>query len=172
MAHEIEVQRATAAGQIPRTADIRRWAGAALSLVDGPCGVAVRIVDGREGRGLNRRYRGIDRSTNVLSFPAERPAALVEELDCRPLGDVVLCAPRVVREAREQGKPACDHWAHLTMHGVLHLLGHDHQTRAEARRMESLERRLLAGLGIPDPYAPRQGVLQKQRDSGTKLERG
>ncbi len=97
---------------------------------------------------LNRRYRDRDYATNVLSFPAELPAGLQLPL----LGDIVICAPVVAREAGEQGKKLRNHYAHLTVHGVLHLLGHEHQHDTEAERMEKLERSILARLGIADPY--------------------
>ena len=116
--------------------------------------LTVRIVGREEGCRLNERFRGLAGPTNVLSFPFHAPpgAPAADEL-----GDVVLCAPVVNREAREQGKPRGDHWAHLVVHGVLHLLEYDHDTPAAARRMEGLERRILAGLGVPDPYEPRDG---------------
>jgi probable rRNA maturation factor len=106
------------------------------------------LVDEPESRALNERYRGKDRPTNVLSFPAELP----EELDIPLLGDIVICAPLVAEEASSQGKPVEAHWAHLVVHGVLHLLGHDHQLESEAREMEALEVELLASLGFPNPY--------------------
>ena len=108
----------------------------------------ILIVDARSGRRFNREFRGRDYATNVLSFPYEAAAGVHSGL----LGDLVICAPVVAREAREQGKHARDHFAHMTIHGVLHLLGHDHESDAEAERMEALERRILATLGIDDPY--------------------
>jgi probable rRNA maturation factor len=110
--------------------------------------VAIRIVDADEGRALNLQYRGRDYATNVLSFPADLPPGLNLPL----IGDLVICAPVVAREAAEQGKKPADHWAHLTIHGTLHLLGYDHIEEAEAEAMEGLETRVLAGLGIADPY--------------------
>jgi len=97
---------------------------------------------------LNRTYRGKDGATNVLSFPAELP----EGVDCGLLGDVVICAPIVQTEAAEQQKTEHQHWAHLTIHGTLHLLGFDHQEEAEAQTMEQLEVAILTNLGFPDPY--------------------
>ena len=110
--------------------------------------LAVRIVDEGEGRALNARWRNRDRPTNVLSFRADLPP----EIELPLLGDLVLCAPVVLREAAEQGKRARDHWAHLVIHGVLHLLGMDHQDDFEAEVMERREREILATLGIDDPY--------------------
>ena len=106
------------------------------------------VVNAREGRRYNRQFRGKDYATNVLSFPY---APLPGEKSTL-LGDLVICAPVVAREAGEQGKPVRNHYAHLAIHGVLHLLGYDHQVELEAQRMEALERRVLAGLGIADPY--------------------
>ena len=110
--------------------------------------VNILVVDFDAGRRFNRQYRHKDYATNVLSFPWEQAPGDRSRL----LGDLVICAPVVAREAAEQGKRPREHWAHLTIHGVLHLLGHDHETPAEARRMEALEIRILAGLGIRNPY--------------------
>jgi probable rRNA maturation factor len=115
--------------------------------------VNILIVDAREGRAFNRRYRGRDYATNVLSFPYEPLHGEKTGL----LGDLVICAPVVAREAREQGKAARDHYAHMAIHGVLHLLGHDHEDDADAGRMEALERSILAELGIADPYRVAEG---------------
>ena len=111
--------------------------------------VNLRIVDTREGRHFNRQFRAKDYATNVLGFPYEPLPGEKTTL----LGDLVICAPVVRREAAEQGKRPRDHYAHLTIHGVLHLLGYDHETDAQAQRMEGLERRILAGIGIADPYS-------------------
>jgi probable rRNA maturation factor len=127
---------------VPAGRLLRRWARAAL---DGAGGgeLTLRIVGARESRTLNRRFRGRDRPTNVLSFPYDAPGLL---------GDVVICAPVVNREAREQRKPPVAHWAHMVMHGVLHLRGYDHETPRDAEKMESRERDLLGACGFPDPY--------------------
>jgi probable rRNA maturation factor len=122
----------------------RPWARLAAGGRDGELGI--RIVGAAEGRALNARWRGRDRPTNVLSFPA------AASLRPRQLGDLVVCAPVVAREAREQGKALAAHWAHMIVHGTLHLLGFDHVRAADARRMEGRERALLARLGIADPY--------------------
>jgi len=111
--------------------------------------LVVRIVDVAEMTALNHRYRGKSGVTNVLSFPYETLPGVTSGL----LGDVVICAPVAAAEAVRQGKSLEAHWAHLVMHGVLHLQGYDHHDDSEARRMETLEARLLAGLGFADPYA-------------------
>ena len=145
---DLDLQIVSAARGIPSGEDFRRWVSAALGPEAEDWELTVRVVDELEARVLNRDYRGRDYATNVLSFPAELPPGV----DLPLLGDLVLCAPVVAREAAEQGKAAADHWAHLTVHGVLHLLGHDHEEDAQAAMMEDLERRVLAGLGIADPY--------------------
>jgi len=145
----IAVQYAAPRRGVPAAASLRRWADAALA--GRPGDVTLRVVGRAEGRTLNKRYRGRDYATNVLSFPVE---ALPD--GSRPVrGDLVLCAPVIAREAREQGKPAAAHWAHMVVHGCLHLGGYDHQQDAEASAMEGEERRILAKLGYPDPYQER-----------------
>ncbi|HET6545559.1 MAG TPA: rRNA maturation RNase YbeY [Rhodanobacteraceae bacterium] len=135
---------------VPSATSFRRWVDAALAGAgrSRPAELAIRVVGTREGRALNRRYRAKDYATNVLSFPAELPEGIAAPL----IGDLVICAPVVTREAAAQGKRVRDHYAHLTIHGVLHLLGHDHEEPREAARMEALEVRILARLGIHDPY--------------------
>lgn len=136
---------------LPSSASFRRWAEAALrgARRRRRTDLAIRIVDHAEGLTLNHDYRGRDYATNVLSFPAEPPPGVSYAL----IGDLAICAPVVQREAAEQGKSARDHWAHLTIHGVLHLLGYDHLEEGEAEVMETLETRVLARLGIANPYA-------------------
>ena len=136
---------------VPASASFARWVAAALhgARRRKSTEVAIRIVDADEGRNLNRDYRGKDYATNVLSFPAELPPGV----DLPLIGDLAICAPVVAREAAEQGKKPRDHWAHLTVHGTLHLLGYDHIEDTEAEAMETLEKRILASLGIADPYA-------------------
>jgi probable rRNA maturation factor len=135
---------------LPAPASFRRWVEAALRGAKRrkSTELAIRIVDAEEGLALNRDYRGKDYATNVLSFPVELPPGVALPL----IGDLAICAPVVLREAAEQGKLPRDHWAHLTIHGVLHLLGYDHIVDAEAEAMEALETRILAGLGVADPY--------------------
>jgi probable rRNA maturation factor len=147
----VAVSYALPRASLPAAVSFRRWVAAALrgAKYRKHAEVAIRIVDADEGRALNRDYRGKDYATNVLSFPAELPPAMKLPL----LGDLAICAPVVQCEADEQGKLARDHWAHMTVHGTLHLLGYDHIEDAEAEAMEALETRVLAGLGIADPYA-------------------
>ena len=136
---------------IPSPASFRLWVEAALRGAKRrkATELSIRIVGADEGRALNRDYRGKDYATNVLSFEAGLPP----ELKLPLIGDMVICAPVVAREAAEQGKRVRNHWAHLTVHGALHLLGYDHIVATEAEAMEALETRILAGLGIADPYA-------------------
>jgi probable rRNA maturation factor len=147
---ELTVQYATEKPWVPSRRQLERWAGAAL-----PSGahhdLTVRIVGGGESRSLNRRYRRRDKPTNVLSFPA----TLASVDGRRPLGDLVVCAPVVSREARHQRKEREAHWAHMIVHGTLHLLGYDHERARDAQRMERREIRILSTLGVPNPYVPR-----------------
>ncbi|HNC69405.1 MAG TPA: rRNA maturation RNase YbeY [Pseudomonadales bacterium] len=144
----ISVDCASSAAAIPAARSIRTWVRAALDSDHTDAEICVRIVDEAEMRDLNARYRSRDCTTNVLSFPAELPPAV----DVPLLGDIVVCAPVVAREAAEQHKPARAHWAHMLVHATLHLLGHDHERAREAARMEALETRILATLKFPDPY--------------------
>ncbi|MHB8404740.1 MAG: rRNA maturation RNase YbeY [Gammaproteobacteria bacterium] len=144
----VTLQTATQTKTLPSDADFERWIGVALAGRRESAELTVRIVDEDEGARLNHRYRHKDYPTNVLSFPAQ----LLKGVESALLGDLVICAPLVMREAAEQGKPAEAHWAHLTIHGTLHLIGYDHESASQAEEMESLETALLAGLGYPDPY--------------------
>jgi probable rRNA maturation factor len=145
----VTVQNAAGRTTVPPPAQMRKWARSALG-ADVRGELTVRIVDENESAALNARYRGKKGPTNVLSFRAEPPAAADELL---PFGDVVICAAVVEREAREQGKPAAAHWAHMVVHGALHLQGYDHESSREAAVMEARERELLSDLGFPDPYS-------------------
>jgi len=149
---ETSVSYAISRAGVPAAVSFRRWATAALAGHPDEAQLAIHLVDIEQGRALNRDYRHKDYPTNVLSFPTERPPGLPENVPFPELGDLVLCAPVVAREAREQGKPLQAHYAHLTVHGVLHLLGWDHENQTEAEAMEQREREILAGLGIADPY--------------------
>jgi probable rRNA maturation factor len=146
---------------LPSAARVTAWARAATGARGRGGEIAVRVVGLAEGRRLNLVWRGRDYATNVLSFPvpagaAASPRGAVRGLPRRGrrrfLGDIVLCAPVLAREAKQQGKAPLAHWAHLVVHGCLHLLGYDHERPTDARRMERRERRVLAGLGFPDPY--------------------
>ena len=145
----------------PRARDIATWAGTAIGRRASGGELGVRVVGSAESRRLNARYRGKDKPTNVLSFPpapfpggvAGAPAAgRPQNGDSRPLGDLVICAQVVRSEAREQGKPLQAHWAHLVVHGTLHLIGYDHEREAEAKRMERREIAVLRRLGFANPY--------------------
>ncbi|MGH8294144.1 MAG: rRNA maturation RNase YbeY [Steroidobacteraceae bacterium] len=156
---QVDVQRRVRSWA-PRARDITAWAGAAIGrrAADGELGV--RVVGSAESRRLNARYRGNDKPTNVLSFPpAPLPAGTLAGRarragpgGSRPLGDLVICAQVVRSEAREQRKPLEAHWAHLVVHGALHLIGYDHERQAEAKRMERREIAVLRGLGFANPY--------------------
>lgn len=154
---DVAVGYATARAGVPAATSFRRWVAAAAEGRIREADIAIRIVGEDEGRSLNRHYRGKDYATNVLSFPGELPEGvkLPKGVTLPLMGDIVLCAPVVAREAAEQAKPALHHYAHLTVHGVLHLLGMDHQDEREAECMERLEREILAALGIDDPYRVR-----------------
>ncbi len=145
---QVDVQTATAE-PVPEEEDIRRWITAALTDRSRDTEITVRLVDHDEMATLNQSYRGKSGPTNVLSFPADLPA----DLELPLLGDIVICAPVVLREATDQHKPSAAHWAHLTVHGTLHLLGYDHIDEGEAVAMEALETAILATLDYPCPYS-------------------
>jgi len=147
MSIDVDVQRASRQSFIPSDASLRSWVEAVLGN-RGEATLTIRAVNRAESAELNQRYRSKKGPTNVLSFPADLPP----EVGLHLLGDLVICAPLVAEEARAQGKDVQAHWAHLVIHGVLHLLGYDHQTEPETRDMESRETVLLASLGYPDPY--------------------
>ena len=149
----VTVQNASPGAAVPARQELERWARSALA--EGVTGeVTVRIVGESESADLNSRYRGKQGATNVLSFAADgcnaAPAAAGELL---PFGDLVICAAVVEREASEQGKTPAAHWAHIVVHGALHLQGYDHESVRDATIMEARERALLAELGFPDPYS-------------------
>ena len=147
---ELDLQVASQAADLPSAAQFRAWCEIALRQRTADSELTIRLVDESEGLELNHTYRQRDYATNVLSFPADVPDGL---LDIPLLGDLVICVPVLEREALEQDKTPEAHWAHLVIHGCLHLLGYDHIDDAEAEEMEALERTLLAELGHPDPYA-------------------
>jgi probable rRNA maturation factor len=161
----VTVQLASPRRGVPHTRSLSRWANAAYGHRRGARGgleraLTIRIVGAAESRRLNRTWRGKDKPTNVLSFPADPP---LHDMQARAgrgrgsepaeLGDLAICAAVVAREAREQGKPVQAHWAHMVIHGVLHLLGYDHEHDREAEVMEAREVQLLAQLGYANPYA-------------------
>jgi probable rRNA maturation factor len=144
---QVDIQTACSE-PVPEEEDIRRWIEAALSSHREEAEVSVRLVDEAEMTGLNANYRQQQKPTNVLSFPAQLPEGVPLPL----LGDIVVCAAVVAREAEEQHKPADAHWSHMLVHGSLHLLGYDHIAEDEAQIMESLETGILQTLGYPCPY--------------------
>jgi probable rRNA maturation factor len=152
MSVEVEVQRISKSENIPQDEQFQLWAEAVLTENHNDSSVVIRLVDEQEAQQLNLRYRDKDYATNVLSFPADLPAGLPAEIRDSQLGDLLLCVAVVKREALEQHRSESDHWAHLTIHGILHLLGYDHLQSEEALVMETLETDLLAKLGISDPY--------------------
>ncbi|MGY0218086.1 rRNA maturation RNase YbeY [Endozoicomonadaceae bacterium StTr2] len=151
----IDLQIASDNKALPTEVQLESWASAAITAADADtetsrdeAEISIRIVDTEEGAELNLQWRNKDYATNVLSFPSDLPP----ELNLPLLGDLVVCAPVVEREAKEQNKALEAHWAHMIIHGTLHLLGFDHIEDSEAEEMESLETAILAGLGYPDPY--------------------
>jgi len=147
MAIVVELQNPAALESIPREQQFQEWIIAALQKPFAQLEQTVRIVDEEESRNLNRHFRGIDSPTNVLAFPSD-----TELLDYDCLGDLIICAPVVIAEAEAQGKTGEAHWAHLVVHGMLHLQGFDHQNDKQARQMEVLEIRILDTLGYTNPY--------------------
>jgi len=153
----IDLLNASGTKDIPLKRQFKHWAMAAMNAIPSErprCQLSIRLVDEEESADLNSRYRHKQGATNILSFPAPPglPAAL--------LGDLAICTQVVLREAQAQGKTADAHWAHMTVHGVLHLNGYDHEETAEATVMEALESGILQQLGYPDPYAPDQLRLE------------
>ncbi|MFQ5487541.1 MAG: rRNA maturation RNase YbeY [Gammaproteobacteria bacterium] len=154
----VDIQYACDAAQpVPAEEDIRAWVDTALAGRRDSAQLTVRIVAAEESRQLNETYRRKQGPTNVLSFSFEEPELLQPPL----LGDVVICAAIVASEAQAQGKAPDAHWAHMVIHGVLHLLGYDHENREDARLMEAEERKLLAALGYGDPYGDEDGLCRE-----------
>lgn len=147
---ELDIDNVSSVNTVPPAAAFEQWIRAALAGEREQAEVSLRIVDADEITALNRQYRGKDYATNVLSFPADLPA----ELGLPLLGDIVICAGVVEREAIEQNKPAAAHWAHMIVHGTLHLLGYDHIDDDEAEVMETREIDILQTLDFPNPYIP------------------
>ena len=147
MAIILDLQNESAATSIPAAEQVRQWFKAAIQTEYARLEQTIRIVDAPESRALNQQFRGKDSATNVLAFPADSDLL---DYDC--LGDLVICAPLVAAEAKAQGKTEDAHWAHLVIHGMLHLQGFDHQSAAQAARMEALEVEILDTLGYTNPY--------------------
>jgi probable rRNA maturation factor len=145
----LDVQQALEADGLPTPEQLLIWVEEALEAENRGVELVIRLVDEAESAELNETYRGKTGPTNVLSFPFDMPPEVEET---RLLGDLVICAPVVRHEALAQGKEESAHWAHLVVHGTLHLQGYDHQADAEAMEMEALERKILARLGYTDPY--------------------
>ena len=149
MAIILDIQSASSSEDAPDEDSIKRWVSAVMGSKEGDTELSVRIVDEPEGKKLNETYRGATGPTNVLSFPFDEKTP--EPLPL--IGDIVVCAPVVAREAQQQNKDLTAHWAHMIIHGVLHLLGYDHQNDSEAAIMETLETEIMQKLGFAPPYA-------------------
>ncbi len=153
----VELQVACQVDSLPLKAEVQSWLEQAFQAgsqdTSRQCEVAVRIVDEEESRKLNQQFRQQDKATNVLAFPAGITG--LPEVEVQALGDLVICGPLVEEEAEEQGKSPASHWGHLLVHGMLHLLGYDHQTSSQAAEMEAMEKQLLADRGFEDPYRVR-----------------
>lgn len=145
----LDVQYASHDPAVPTRGQFLSWAERALADQGEQVELVIRVVDSAESQALNRQYRGRDCPTNVLSFPFDSPPGVGPN----HLGDLVICAPVVHAEARDQGKPEEAHWAHMVLHGVLHLRGYDHQSEDDAVIMESLETAILKSMGYNDPYS-------------------
>lgn len=148
--YKVVIQCVSSNKTIPSSAHILNWATTCLYTQISKAEVAIRIVNKKESHQLNFQYRGKNKPTNVLSFPADIPPGV--SLAYPLLGDIIICAPVVAAEALEQKKDAKAHWAHMVIHGLLHLLGYDHNKAAQAKVMENLETRILQILEFPDPY--------------------
>ncbi len=155
MAIKVELQNDAAFASVPRKQQFQKWVAASLQKSHDRLEQTIRIVDKTESRELNSRFRDKDSATNVLAFPGDSDLL---EYDC--LGDLVICAPVVVAEAQAQNKPVDAHWAHLVVHGMLHLQGFDHQNDDQTAQMEALEIKILNFLGYTNPY----------NDSGISLQ--
>lgn len=148
MSTELDLQIACAATQLPDKAQFELWLNAVLVSYKKDLELTIRLVTPQESQQLNHQYRGKDKPTNVLSFPFEVP----EGIDLNLLGDLVICTQIIEQEAKQQNKTLNAHWAHMVIHGCLHLLGYDHINDEQATKMESLEIQILAKLDIADPY--------------------
>ena len=159
MTDSVNIQLADGSAKTPDVQQIRSWVSAVFTALErSPLALTIRVVGEEEMAELNRRYRGRNQPTNVLSFPIEPLPDMCTDL----LGDIVVCGPVVDREATIQHKPLIGHWAHMVVHGLLHLFGYDHENDQKATAMETLEKSVLERLGYSDPY-------HGEHDSGTKL---
>ena len=161
MPAEIDLQNDDELESIPDAVQFQLWVDASLAQSYDRLEQTIRIVGEAESRALNSQYRARDVATNVLSFPAQS-----DYLDYDCLGDLVICAPLVEREANQQNKTNMAHWAHLVIHGMLHLQGFDHQTNTEAETMEALEVKILSTLGYPNPYNSPQVSITSRSSNG------
>ena len=148
----LDIQLATEFAEIPTAAMMQLWVDAVLKDSEQDSEIVVRLVDESESAELNLQYRHKSGPTNVLSFPFEAPEGFEMDL----LGDLVICAPLIAQEAQQQNKALFDHWAHILIHGVLHLIGYDHLQDNEAEEMEALEIKILSTLNIDNPYLDRE----------------
>ncbi len=146
--NKLDLQLATSTSDHPKQQQLQHWIDGVLKQQQGDTEIVIRIVDTDESRQLNHRYRQQDKATNVLSFPFEAPPGISIDL----LGDLVICAPKMATEAEQQNKTTEAHWAHIVIHGVLHLLGFDHIENEDAQRMETEEIKILQSLGFVNPY--------------------
>jgi len=157
----VDLQVACQVDSIPLETEVRLWLEQAFQAGSQNAArqyeVSVRIVDEDESRILNKQYRRQDEATNVLAFPAGSPDGIngLPEDEVQPLGDLVICGPLVEKEAEDQGKSLAGHWGHLLVHGMLHLLGYDHENSSQAAEMEMMEKQILADRGFEDPYRVR-----------------
>ena len=161
----IDLQVASQSSELPTLSQLEQWTKLALQTPDSAAEITIRLVDDEESHALNLQYRGQDKATNVLSFPFEQPHFEDPELAAQMaaergevsyLGDLVVNAPLLAQEAAQQHKNVTDHWAHLIIHGTLHLQGFDHIEEQEAEAMEALEGQLLATLNIANPYIAKE----------------
>lgn len=150
----VNISNSCADNWVPTQKQCEDWLNCALQVAQRSklCSISLSFVDAAGSQSLNNDYRGKDKPTNVLSFPAEFPSELAEQVESYPLGDIVICADVVETEALTQGKDLTAHWAHLTIHGLFHLLGYLHDQQSNAAEMEKLEINTLEKLGIPNPY--------------------
>jgi probable rRNA maturation factor len=166
MSIQVELQVVDDTDSVPDAGHFSRWASAAAAGKAEHGELSIRVVDEAESQSLNSRYRDRQYATNVLAFPVTLP----DEFGLPLLGDLAICRNVIEREAREQGKETEAHWAHMVVHGTLHLLGYDHQTQAQAHLMESREVQVLQGLGYADPYAPNSATGEQASGTGTGAE--